>query len=155
MRQTLAISLLCGALGACAPMGGPPPRAWLGPPPRASLAPPPPASHEDDLQRARQACNTAYPAQIGNYLAHADCVNEAIERYAVAASPHPDLVRLQEQVRSQISARIDQKTISAHDGEQQMTEADRAITAAQRERDAAHKDAADQRVARVEAMLNE
>jgi DNA-binding transcriptional regulator YbjK len=154
MRQTLAIGLLCGALGACAPMGGPP-GAWLGPPPRASLAPPPPASRESDLQRARQACNTAYPPQIGNYLAHADCVNEAIERYAVAASPHPDLVRLQEQVRSQISARIDQKTISAHDGEQQMTEADRAITAAQRERDAAHKDAADQHVARVEAMLSE
>jgi hypothetical protein len=149
MRQALAIGLLCGALGACAlpPMGGPPPRA--------SYQPPPAAVPHDDLKAARQACNTAYPAQIGNYLAHANCVNEAVERYGLNNSRYPDLVRLQEQVRSQLSARIDQHTISARDGEQQMTEADRAITAAQRERDAAHKDAADQNVARVEAMLSE
>ena len=70
-------------------------------------------------------------------------------------SRYPDLLRLQEQVRSQLSARIDRHTISAHDGEHQMTEADRAITAAQRERDAAHKDAADQHVAKVQALLNE
>jgi len=149
MRHALAISLLCGTLGGCAlpPMGGPPPRA--------SYQPPPAAAPRDDLQAARQACNTAYPAQIGNYLAHANCVNEAVERYGVKNSRYPDLVRLQEQVRSQLSARIDQKTISARDGEEQMTEADRAITAAQRERDAAHTDAADQHIARVEAMLNE
>jgi hypothetical protein len=150
MRQALAIGLLCGALGACAlpPMGGPPPRASYQPPP-ATVAP------RDDLKAARQACNTAYPAQIGNYLAHANCVNEAVEQYGLKNQRYPDLVRLQEQVRSQISARIDQKTISARDGEQRMAEADRAITAAQRERDAAHTDAADQHVARVEAMLNE
>jgi hypothetical protein len=148
MRQALAIGLLCGALGACAlpPMGGPP---------RASYQPPPAAVPRDDLKTARQACNTAYPAQIGNYLAHANCVNEAVERYGVKNSRYPDLVRLQEQVRSQLSARIDQHTISARDGEQQMAEADRAITAAQRERDAAHQDAADQHIARVEAILNE
>jgi hypothetical protein len=151
MRHALAIGLLCGALGACAlpPMGGPPPRASYQPPPAAV----PPA--HDDLKAARQACNTTYPAQIGNYLAHANCVNEAVERYGLKSSRYPDLVRLQEQVRSQLSARIDQRTISARDGEQQMVEADRAITAAQRERDAAHQDAADQHVARVEAMLSE
>jgi len=149
MRRAFAIGLLCGALGACAlpPMGGPPLRA--------PYQPPPVAVPRDDLKVARQACNTAYPAQIGNYLAHANCVNDAVERYAVKNSRYPDLLRLQEQVRSQLSARIDQHTISARDGEQQMAEADRAITAAQRERDAQRKDAADQHIARVEGMLNE
>jgi hypothetical protein len=151
MRRALAIGLLCGTLGACAPppMGGPLPRASYQPPPPAAAAP------HDDLKAARQACNTAYPPQIGNYLAHANCVNEAVERYAVKNSRYPDLVRLQEQVRSQLSARIDQKTISAHDGEQQMTDADKAITEAEHERDAAQTQAADQRIARVEGMLNE
>jgi hypothetical protein len=149
MRRILAVALLCGALGACAlpPMGGPPPRA--------AYQPLPAAVRHDDLKAARQACNTTYPAQVGNYLPHANCVNEAVERYGVKTARYPDLVRLQEQVRSQLSARIDQKTISARDGEQQMVEADRAITAAQRERDAQQRDAADQHVARVEAMLNE
>jgi hypothetical protein len=150
MRRALAIGLLCGALGACAlpPMGGPPPRASYQPPP--SVAPP-----HDDLKAARQACNQAYPPQIGNYLAHANCVNAAVEQYAVKNSRYPDLVRLQEQVRSQLSARLDQRTINARDGEQQMTDADKAITAAERERDAAHTQEADQHIARVEGMLNE
>ena len=152
MRKALAVGVLCGALGACAmPMAGPPLGYWpYGPTPQAA-----PVAHRDSLQTARQACNKAYPARVGNYVAHADCVNEAVERYAVKNSRHPDLVRLQEQVRSQLSARIDQGTISVRDGEQQMQEADRAITAAQRERDAAHQDAADQHIAKVQTMLNE
>jgi|SRR5579872_450765 len=151
MRKELAIGLLCGALGACAPppMYMPAPRSALAPPPVASARP------RDDLQNARAACTRNFPAKVGNYLPHADCVNEAVERYALGTSRYPDLVRLQEQVRSQISARIDQRTISARDGEQQMATADKAISAAQHERDAAHADAADQHVARVEAMLNE
>lgn len=153
MRRIFAVGLLCGPLGACAlpPMGGP----LTGYAPYAPAPLATPAVQHDDLQSARQACNKAYPAQVGNYLAHASCVNEAVERYAVKNSRYPDLLRLQEQVRSQLSARIDQHAISAHDGEQQMTEADRAITAAQQERDAQHKDAADQHIARVEGMLNE
>ena len=153
MRRIFAVGLLCGSLGACAlpPMGGPPARYEpYAPSPLAA-----PTVQHDDLQSARQACNKTYPAQVGNYLAHANCVNEAIEHYAVKNSRYPDLLRLQEQVRSQLSARIDQHAISARDGEQQMVEADRAITAAQRERDAQHKDAADQHIARVEGMLNE
>lgn len=151
MRKELAIGLLFGALSACAP-----PPLYM-PPPRASLAPRPvaPTASRDDLQTARAACNKNFPPGIGNYLPHANCVNDAVDRYALAHSRYPDLVRLQEQVRSQISARIDQKTISAKDGEQQMAEADRAISAAQHERDASHGDAADQHIARVEAMLNE
>jgi hypothetical protein len=150
MRRAVAVAVLCGALGACGlpPRGAPPPRATYVPPPSATAP-------NDDLKSARAVCNSTYPAQIGSYLAHANCVNDAVERYALGTSRYPDLVRLQEQVRSQISARIDQKTISARDGEQQMVAADKAITAAQHERDAAHADAADQHIARVEAMLNE
>ena len=154
MRKALAVGLLCGALGACAaPIGGPP-FGYVGYAP--SGAPQAgPAVHRDGLQTARQSCNKLYPARVGNYVAHADCVNEAVERYALKNSRHPDLVRLQEQVRSELSARIDQGAISVRDGQQQMVEADRAITAAQHERDAAHQDAADQQVARVQAMLHD
>lgn len=153
MRQALAIGLLCSALAACAmpPVGGPPGYDAPYAPARASA----PAVHPDDLQAARQACNKAYPAQIGNYQAHADCVNAAVDRYALPGERYPDLVRLQETVRSQLSAQIDQHAISAHDGEQKMAEADRAITAAQRERDASNLDAADQHIAKVQAMLDE
>jgi len=148
MRKPLAVAILCGGLGACAaPMAGPP-YGYVG-------YAPVPTAHRDTLETARRACNKAYPARVGNYVAHADCVNEAVERYAVQHSRHPDLVRLQEQVRSQLSARIDQGSLSVRDGERQMQEADRAITAAQRERDAARQDAADQHIARVQAMLNE
>lgn len=152
MRRLLAVGLLCGALGACmGPMGPPLGRTSYGTywPPQAA-----PTATRDNLQTARQACNKTYPPKVGNYAAHADCVNEAVERYAVQDSRHSDLVRLQERVRSQISARIDQGTLSVHDGELEMQEADRDIAAAQRERDAANKNAADQHVAKVQSMLN-
>jgi|HubBroStandDraft_6_1064221.scaffolds.fasta_scaffold712096_1 hypothetical protein len=120
---------------------------------RASYRPPSTASH-DDLQTARLACNSAHPMRVGNYLPHADCVNEAIEQYALPTSRYPDLVQLQEQVRTQISARIDQRVITARDGEEQMAAADKAIGAAERERDLAHTETADQQIARVRAMLS-
>jgi hypothetical protein len=126
-------------------------RASYHPAPRASNQPPPTASH-DDLQAARLACNSAHPVRIGNYLAHADCVNEAVERYALGSSRYPDLMRLQEQLRSEISERIDEFAISPPEGEEQMAAADTAIVAAERERDAGHTEAADQDIARVEAM---
>lgn len=127
-------------------------RASYHPPTRASYRQPPAASH-DDLQAARLACNSAHPVRIGNYLPHADCVNEAVERYALGTSRYPDLMRLQEQLRSEISERIDQRAISPQKGEAQMAAADTAIGAAERERDAAHTEAADQHIAQVEAML--
>jgi hypothetical protein len=124
------------------------------PTPRAPYRQPQTASH-DDLNAARLACNSIHPVRIGNYLPHADCVNAAIERYALGTSRYPDLVRLQEQVRSEISARIDRRAIIPRDGEDQMAAADKVIGAAERERDAADIEAADQYIARVEAMLND
>jgi len=65
-----------------------------------AVAPPPGA-----LQNARVACNAQYPARVGNYLAHTMCVNAAIDRYALPTAPHPDLVRLQENIRSRFRPR--------------------------------------------------
>jgi hypothetical protein len=106
-----------------------------------------------DLQSAREACNRAYPPRIGNYLLHADCVNAAVERYALPTARHPDLIRLQEEVRSALSDKVDRRRIGVRDGEQRMAEADRLITAAERDRDAGNNAAAARRLATVEGML--
>src|SRR5260370_39866642 len=133
MRLTIkaaAIPVLCVSLAGCAlgPLGG-------------------------DLQSAREACNRAYPRHIGNYLPHADCVNAAVERYALPTSPYPDLIRLQEEVRSALSDKVDRRRIGVRDGERRMAEADRLITAAERDRDAGNNAAAARRVTTVEEML--
>ena len=106
-----------------------------------------------DLQSAREACNRTYPARIGNYLPHADCVNAAVERYALPNARYPDLIRLQEEVRSALSDRVDRRRIGVREGERRMAEADRLITAAERDRDAGHNAAAARRVTTVEEML--
>jgi hypothetical protein len=135
MRRTLAIGLLCGGLAACAIPLSPP----LGPP--------------GDLTADRQACNQTYPPHLGNYLPHAQCVNAAVERDAIPTAHYPDLVRLQEQLRVKYSAQIDQRVISAHQGEQRMAETDELVNAAMHDRDIGRAQMADHRVGRLEAML--
>ena len=106
-----------------------------------------------DLQSAREACNRAYPPRIGNYRPHADCVNAAVERYAMPTSPYPDLLRLQEEVRSALSDKVDRRRIGVRDGERRMAEADRLVTAAERDRAAGNEKAASRRIAAIEEML--
>src|SRR5205823_11213925 len=98
-----------------------------------------------DLKSAREACNRDYPRRIGNYLPHAHCVNAAIEVYALPTARHPDLVRMQEEVRASLSDRIDRRRLSVSAGERRMAEADRLVIAAERERDAGNNDAAARR----------
>ena len=125
-----AAVLICGVVTGCAfgPLGG-------------------------DLQSAREACNREYPRRVGNYLPHADCVNAAVERYALPAARYPDLIRLQEEVRSALSDRVDRRRIGVRDGERRMAEADRLITAAERDRAAGNEKAASRRIAAIEEML--
>jgi len=106
-----------------------------------------------DLQSAREACNRAYPRHIGNYRPHADCVNAAVERYAMPTSPYPDLIRLQEEVRSALSDKVDRRRIAVHEGERRMAEADRLVAAAERDRAAGNEKAASRRIATIEEML--
>ena len=106
-----------------------------------------------DLRSARAACNRDYPRRVGNYLPHAHCVNAAIEAYALPTARHPDLVRLQEEVRASLSDRIDRRRLSVSAGERRMVEADRLVAAAERERDAGNNTAAARRVAAIEEML--
>ena len=106
-----------------------------------------------DLKSAREACNREYPRRIGNYLPHAHCVNAAIEAYALPTARHPDLVRLQEEIRASLSDRIDRRRLSVSAGERRMAEADRLVTEAERERDAGNEKAASRRLAAVEEML--
>jgi len=128
--RILPIALLCALLSGCAfgPFGG-------------------------DLQSAREACNRAYPRHIGNYRPHADCVNAAVERYALPTSPYPDLIRLQEEVRSALSDKVDRRRIAVRDGERRMAEADRLVAAAERDRAAGNEKAASRRIAAIEEML--
>jgi hypothetical protein len=106
-----------------------------------------------DLRSAREACHRDYPRRIGNYLPHAHCVNAAIEAYALPTARHPDLVRMQEEVRASLSDRIDRRRLSVSAGERRMAEADRLVAAAERERDAGNNAAAARRVAAIEEML--
>ena len=139
MRRLLAVGLLCGGLGACAV---PSPFAVPG----LGTAP-------GDLAAERRACNEMYPPRVGNYLAHAQCVNAAVERDAIPYARYPDLVRLQEQLRVKYSALIDRGAISPREGQRNMTEADELINAAMRDRDTGRANVADHRVDRLEAML--
>ena len=116
MRHKLVVGLLCTGLVACAIT----PPALIPPPAPVSLAKPMQAASSGDLAAERQACNTAYPAKIGNYLPHAECVNAAVERYALPYTPYPDLVRLQEELRINYSAQIDNGSITPPTGETKM-----------------------------------
>ncbi|HWD57477.1 MAG TPA: hypothetical protein VG308_04300 [Stellaceae bacterium] len=136
MRRLLGIAIMCGGLAACA-LPGPGPVA--GPP--------------GDLHADRQACNTRYPPHLGNYLAHAQCVNAAVERDAIPAAHYPDLVRLQEQLRVKYSAAIDERRLSPREGEHKMAEADNLVTAAMRDRDNGKREIAERRLDRLQAML--
>ena len=112
-----------------------------------------PAPLPGDLPSAREACNREYPRRVGNYLPHAQCVNAAVERYALPTASHPDLIRLQEGVRAALSDKVDRRQISVSAGERRMAEADRLVAVAERERDAGNDAAAACRVAAIEEML--
>ena len=139
MRQLLTAGLLCGTLTACAvpsPFAAP----ILGAPP-------------GNLSADRAACNKEYPSGVGNYVPHARCVNDAVERDAIPFARYPDLVRLQEQLRIKYSAQIDRGVLSPHAGERKMAEADELVNAAMRDRDAGRHEVADHRVDRLQTML--
>lgn len=139
MRKALAIGLLCSGLAACAV---PSPFA-------VPTIPNPPGS----LAADRQACNQQYPPQVGDYAAHAQCVNAAVERDAVPYSRHADVIRLQEQLRIKYSVLIDRGALSPQDGARRMAEADAIADAAMRDRDFGRMAAAGHRVDRLQAML--
>jgi hypothetical protein len=133
MRRIAAAAATCAALGACVPLPG--------------------GALPGDLQSARLGCNAQYPRRVGNYLPHALCVNEAVERYAMPTARYPDLVRRQEQARAILSERLDRRQISLKTGERRMREADSLVVAAERDRDAGKEAAARRRVAEIETLL--
>src|SRR5262249_43750260 len=165
MKRILLTGLVCGVLAGCtgpypldAYYGAPgygyaAPGYGYGAPGYGYGAPAAAAAPAGRLQQARLACNPTHPVKIGKSRAHADCVNAAVERYALAGAPHPDLVRIQEQARVTLSGKIDQGVISAHTGERKMNEADQLLEEAKRQRDAGQTAAADRSLARVEALL--
>ncbi|HWB47762.1 MAG TPA: hypothetical protein VG651_01520 [Stellaceae bacterium] len=139
MRRILATAILCCGLAGCAipsPFAVP----TLGGPP-------------GDLAADRRACNRQFPERIGNYLPHAECVNAAVERDAIPLAKHPDLVRLQEQLRVKYSGQIDRGVLSPREGQRKMAEADELVNAAMRDRDNGRRTVAEHRVDRLQAML--
>jgi hypothetical protein len=131
--RTLWALIVAAAAASCAPVG---------------VAPPPPGS----LQTARAACNEQYPARVGNFVAHTMCVNAAIDRYALPTAPHPDLVRLQEEIRISLSTKVDQRQLSPQAGEKKMKAADTLITQIEHDRQTGDHAAADRRLLRLYAM---
>jgi hypothetical protein len=151
MRHKLMVGVLCTGLAACAIA----PPAPLPPPTSVSLPKPLQAASSGDLAAERQACNTAYPPKIGNYLPHAECVNTAVERYAIPYAPYPDLVRLQEELRINYSAQIDNGSITPQTGEAKMGKADELIASAITERDAGRAGVADNQVIGLQTALQQ
>jgi hypothetical protein len=113
----------------------------------------PSASSGEDLGTARQACNQQYPRRIGNYLLHAACVNDAVERLAIPTARYPDLIRLQEQARASLSAKIDRRTISVRSGERKMAQADALVAQAEHDRDIGDEAGAHRRIAAISSIL--
>jgi hypothetical protein len=106
-----------------------------------------------DLRSAREACNREYPRRVGNYQPHAQCVNAAVERYVLPTASHPDLIRLQAEVRAALSDKVDRRQITVSAAERQMAKADRLVALAERERDNGHDAAAARRVAAIQETL--
>ena len=146
---SLVAGLGCYGLAACAlpPYPGAGPYFAPPPPPRAG------ATRAGALATARAACNRQFPRKIGNYLPNAHCVNAAVERFALPTARHPDLIRLQEQVRANLCEAIDQRRLSPQDGESSMAAADRLIAEIASSRDAADGPGAEHKLASVRAML--
>lgn len=113
----------------------------------------PSALFDEDLGVARQACNRQYPRRIGNYLPHATCVNNAVERFAVPTARYPDLIRLQENARASLSAEIDRRTISVRTGERKMAQADALVVQAEHDHDIGDEAGAHRRIAAVNSIL--
>ena len=128
--KVTAVSTLCALLAGCA------------------VAPPP-----GDLRSAREDCNREYSRSAGSYLPHALCVSAAVERYGLPTASHPDLIRLQEEVRVALSDKIDRRQISVAAAERRMAETDRMVATAERERDAGNEATAARQVAAIQGML--
>ena len=114
-----------------------------------------PAPPAGSLREARDACNREYPARIGNYRPHAECVNAAVEEYAMPTARYPDLLRLQEELRRKLSERIDRRRISAETGAHRMAEADAALEQVTRDREAGREAAAEKKLASLRRMLRD
>jgi hypothetical protein len=134
MRRIVLCAAICGALGAC-------------------MSPPPFGAPNGDLPSARLACNQRYPARIGNYLPHAQCVNAAIESYALPAAAHPELLRIQEDIRASLAGQVDRRQISVEAGRHKMNQADALVVEIQRDRDRGNEAAAARRMKALDAML--
>jgi hypothetical protein len=133
MRRIVLCTVICGALAACVA--------------------PPFGSPTGDLPGARLACNQRYPARIGNYLPHAQCVNAAIESYALPAARHPELLRIQEDIRASLAGRVDRRQISLEAGRNKMNEADALVAEIERDQDRGNQAAAARRIKALDAMV--
>jgi len=135
MRRIMLTAVICGGLAAC-------------------MAPPPPfGAPTGNLPGARLACNQRYPAKIGNYLPHAQCVNAAIESFALPGARHPEILRIQEDIRARLARQVDRRRISLEAGRHKMNEADVLVAEIQRDRDRGNQAAAARRMKVLDAML--
>jgi hypothetical protein len=106
-----------------------------------------------DLRSAREACNRDYPRRVGNYLPNAECVNAAVEAYALPGARHPDLVRLQEEIRLSLSNKIDQRKMSVQMAERRMASADRLVAEIEHDRENGNQTVANRRLSDLRVML--
>jgi hypothetical protein len=108
-----------------------------------------------DLRIDRQSCDNAHPRQVGNYVAHAKCVNAAIESDAIPRARYPDLVRLQEQFRLKYSAQADNRVLTAQAAARKMVDVDDMVARIEHARTSGRADDANKLLHHIEAMLQQ
>jgi hypothetical protein len=141
MRRMLLIGLMAGGLAACnIPSFMPEPDLGTPIPP-------------GDFAGSVRACESSAPRRVGDYLAHAQCVNTAEDNYRLPYSPYGDLIRLHQQLRLKLATEIDSGAIAPLAGERKLAEIDDLIAAAEHDRDTGHAAVAEHRVEALQALL--
>jgi hypothetical protein len=91
------------------------------------------ASLAGPLQQAETDCIATIPAQIGSYVARAQCINNAYDRLARAVYPFPVLLDRAEQSRLNFAHSVDEGRRTPQEAEAAQASYDRVIASAERE----------------------
>ncbi len=83
---------------------------------------------------ARAACNNAYPAVKGNFVALAACLNSVDDKYEKPGNPDVDLIGKIEQSRTVLARHVDAGDITPEDYKQQLAQVQNQVAEVEKHR---------------------
>jgi hypothetical protein len=104
------------------------------------------ARAQAQLDAYKAACDSQWPRVVGNYSAHAQCVNDGLTLVGPRLGMHPDLLDILKAARLSLSAKVDRREIPPEDAELKFAQLKSELTSEQHRRDA-------DRAARAAALL--